>query len=249
MKRILFALILVGLLGTGKAQAGFALEIDLQQATPNPQGSLDHNHLGSDSPLVGTNLSASSVSSSASGSLMTSPMGGFLDFTTGAYDGTNAEGDTLYKAGGNFFILGGPLSTAAGSAPLAYDASTGPAVVKSLGGGVFELTMSITNGYLSSTIAAPLGVTPGYGYDGTLSFDFVVDSTKAGNQLLSGSIQFLGQASPAGNNGPGQDPPAVPEPASVLLVAFGMIGVASARSSRAKRSKAGVSEDDRRPGR
>ena len=235
MKRVLIALMLMGSLGSGQARAGLALEVDLQSSTPNPNGSLDHNHLGSNSPLVGTNLVAPDAS--VPGTSAQSPLSGaFLDFTTGAYDGTDAQGDALYKAGGNFFVLGGLLSTAAGSPPLAYDASTGPTVVKSLGGGVFELTMAITNGYLSTALATPLGVAAGYAYDATLRFDFIVDTSKAGNQLLSGSIQFLGQPAPAGN--PGGDPQAVPEPASALLIALGLVGAASARASRAKRSKA-----------
>src|SRR5258705_78286 len=83
--------------------------------------------------------------------------------------------------------------------------------------GSIDLTMLTTDGYLSAAIASPLGVTPGYNYDAALSFEFVVDTSKAGNQLISGSIQFLGQPTPAG------DPSSVPEPASALMVVFGMI--------------------------
>ena len=229
MKRVVFAVILMGSLCPEEARAGLTLEVHLDSSTPNPNGSLDHNHLGQDSPLVGTNLMASSASNPGGSS--PGPLNGFLDFTTGAYLGTNASGDSFYGGGGNFFLLGSLLSSSAGSSPLAYDASAGSTVVRSLGGGLFELTMMVTNAYLSAAIATPLGVAPGYSYDAALSFEFVVDPRKAGNQLMGGSIQFLGQPQPASGAG------AVPEPASALMIAIGMIGLASARSFRARRSK------------
>jgi hypothetical protein len=226
MKRALCA-ILFTILVSSSCQAGYQGQIGLASGAGN-QGSLGNTLSGLGSVLVGTNLSAPIASAFAgpnSGSTM--PLNGYFDFNTGAYAGLDSSGNTLYAAGGNFFIMPGPLPASAGAPPLASSLSTGIATVSALGvktpGGdaEYELTMGFTGGYLSQSLAAYYGLPyvslpQGQLYSGIIDFVFVKDSTLAGNQLLGGTISFdlpIGPLTPA------------PEPSSVVMLLIGGAGV------------------------
>lgn len=210
------------ILVASSSQAGYVGQVNLASGS-GAAGSLGNTLNGLGSVLVGTNLSApllTSFSGPTAGT--TTPLGGFFDFNTGAYAGTDASGNTLYAAGGNFFVLGGTLPDAAGSPPLASSLTTGIATVRALGitttagDAEYELTMGFTGAYLSSSVSAFLGLNyqslpQGRTYSGVLDFIFVKNSSLAGDQLLSGSISFN---APINNQ-------VVPEPSSIAMVLIG----------------------------
>jgi hypothetical protein len=215
MKRALCA-ILFTFLVSPYSQAGYVGQINLSSGsgalgslgTMGPQGT---GSTGANSYVVGTNLAAFSVTS-ASGT-MTTLTGGFLDFNTGIYTGTDANGVVHYAAGGNFFVLENPVF---GSQPVyARDNSTGAATVTSLGinspagDAEYELTMSFSTANLLSPISDAFGASSPGLYMGTVSFIFVNDSNLAGAQLLGGSITFT----------------TVPEPSSLVMVVIGGVGL------------------------
>jgi hypothetical protein len=232
--RFLIATVCSILLAPALAVGGITLRLDVQPSSPDPLGSLDHNHLGPDSPLVGTNLNVPTEDLSESSA--TFALGAYLDFTTGAYLGTDASGVAHYGSGGDFFALGGPLASGAGTPPLAYDLDTGPSTVTPEEGGTFVLSMTFTNAFLSSTVGAPFGVAAGHDYAGTLTLTFVNDPALAGNQVLSGSITVNLDSSGGSGSVGGL---AVPEPASGLLLALGMALAAVGIARWSIRSEAG----------
>lgn len=229
MKPALCAILFTAL-AVSNSEAGYvAGEINLSTGS-GPLGSLGTVGSGSGAMLVGTNLAAPSITPLSGGVVSAVPLqGSYLDFQTGTYTGTDGMGHTYYGPGGNFFILAGTLQQAAGTSPIASSLTTGPATVTALGNGQFELTMSFTGGYLSEPVAQEFGTSfvplaMGRIYSGTLDFIFVVNSSLAGNQLISGGIYFNSTA--------------VPEPSSLALVTLGGFGVLGYGRRRLKRRAA-----------
>ena len=222
MKRA-FCVVFFSVLISSTTQAGYQGQITLASGS-QPNGSLGNALDGLGSVIVGTNLSAPTMTiltGSSSGTSAT--LNGYFDFNTGAYEHTNTNGDQVYASGGNFFILSGLLEVAAGLPPLASSLTTGEATVHALGistpkgDAEYQLTMSFSGAYLSQEVASFYGLPyvsiadGGRLYSGVLSFIYVNDSSLAGNQLLSGSILFN---APISNQ-------AVPEPSSLAMVLIG----------------------------
>jgi hypothetical protein len=239
MKRALCAILLAILVPSTSTQAGYAGQVALATGS-GAGGSLATTGSGTGSDLVGTNLAAPVVTPLGSVPGTTNPIGGYFDFNTGAYAGTDAAGNTMYGPGGNFFVLNGPLSTSAGSPPVVSSLTTGDATVTALGittaagDAEYELTMAFTGGYLSDLIAQDFGVgylplTDGRVYSGTLDFIFVNNHTLGGDQLLSGTITF-NSVSPGDTT--------VPEPSSLVMLVMGGAGVLGYGGFRRRRRPA-----------
>jgi hypothetical protein len=215
MRRGLYAILLVTLFATF-SEAGYVGEINLGSANPDTNAALAVSGTGANSTLQGTGLQAPSVTSA--GGTMTSLTGGYLFFTTGTYAGTNAQGDTLYNGGGDFFVLQNNVMQSTPVYAKAY-LTTGPATVTTLTGmfenvgGVnkqeYELTMGFSGGTLNSPIYSLFGAPASGTYTGTFQMIFIQDSSLAGNQLISGNITFN----------------LVPEPSSYAMVLIGGLGL------------------------
>lgn len=225
MKSALCAILFATLVASS-SQASYSVgQVGLSSGS-GPNGSLAAIGSGGNSEVVGTNLAAPLLTPLALANPGASvPLtSSYLDFETGKYLGTNAQGQTLYGSGGNFFILNGTLDVAGGKTPpIVSSLTTGPATVTSLGNGQFNLSESFTGAFLSAAVANEFGVpyfplSDGRIYSGTLSFNYVVDSSLAGNQLLSGTITFAALPSSTGNT-------SVPEPSSVVLLVIGAAGL------------------------
>jgi PEP-CTERM motif len=221
MKSALCAILFATLVASS-SQASYAVgQVGLSSGS-GPNGSLGAVGVGSASEVIGTNLAAPLLTPLATNSGAIVPLvSSYLDFETGKFTGINALGQATYGPGGNFFILNGTLTDAAGKPAMVTSLTTGPATVTAIGNGQFDLAMTFTGAYLSSAIANEFGVpyfplSEGRLYSGTVNLIYVVDSSLAGNQLQSGTITFT--ALPAGT-------PSVPEPSSVILLVIGGVGL------------------------
>jgi hypothetical protein len=237
MKSALCAILFATLVASSSRASYSVGQVGLSSGS-GPNGSLAAIGSGSSSEVVGTNLAVPMLTPLATTSAgMSVPLtSSYFDFETGKYAGTNAQGQTLYGPGGNFFVLNGTLENAAGTAPVVSSLTTGPATVTSLGNGLFNLAMSFTGAYLSSAVANQFGVpyfplSEGRLYSGTLSFNYVVDSSLAGNQLQSGTITFTALPATTGDT-------SVPEPSSVILLVMGAAGLLAHGRHRHRRHAA-----------
>jgi hypothetical protein len=216
MKRALCAILLAILVPSTSTQAGYAGQVALATGS-GAGGSLATTGSGTGSDLVGTNLAAPVVTPLGSVPGTTNPIGGYFDFNTGAYAGTDAAAPPVVSS----LTTGDATVTALGITTAAGDAE-------------YELTMAFTGGYLSDLIAQDFGVgylplTDGRVYSGTLDFIFVNNHTLGGDQLLSGTITF-NSVSPGDTT--------VPEPSSLVMLVMGGAGVLGYGGFRRRRRPA-----------
>lgn len=129
-------------------------------------------------------------------------LGKYLDLQTGPF--------------ADFFVLPGPVEEFHGTPPYAYGfGPAGSTLTESRG--VYHLAMAGLDSAMTGLLAPLFGVDPSARYDGTLTLDFVRDPRLAGGQVLGGSIVLVA--------------PSVPEPASVALVASGLVVALAIRRS------------------
>jgi hypothetical protein len=131
--------------------------------------------------------------------------GGRLDFTTGAYTGTDAAGDLMYGPGGTLTI-----SDSAGT--LFSGQFTGTTMLIPETGGLFKILVAGFAGQVNASLDSFFGLSTGETSAGTLSLNF--SSSTAGLSLLSGDVSV--------DPNPQGPPIGVPEPASLALMALGL---------------------------
>ncbi len=179
---------------TGEAQASANLTFTL---TPQSNAGLI-SYAGGDAPLVGSNLSVSSVTGLSTAlhpnGALTLDSTGSLNFTTGNYTSSPTTNEIDFNSGGSISITGG--IAALGIAPgttLLTGSFTGDSFVKSLGtndldvqGGAF---INVVNPTLAAYFGLPVGSTV---YSGGLATLFEAPSTANGGfasvDLSSGSV-------------------------------------------------------------
>ncbi len=148
---------------------------------------------------------------------------GRLDFTTGAYTGTDASGDLMYGPGGTLTI-----SDSAGT--LFTGQFTGTTTLVPETGGLFKILVAGFAGQINAGLDTYFGLSTGNSSAGTLSLNFASSST--GLSFLSGDISV--DPNP---QGPPIGAGSVPEPASLALMALGLPAALFARR-RARRNAA-----------
>ncbi|HEY2154622.1 MAG TPA: PEP-CTERM sorting domain-containing protein [Isosphaeraceae bacterium] len=146
--------------------------------------------------------------------------GGRLDFTTGAYTGTDAAGDLMYGPGGTLTI-----SDSAGT--LFSGQFTGTTTLVPETGGLFKILVAGFAGQVNAGLNSFFGLSTGDSSAGTLSLNFASSST--GLTFLSGDISI--------DPNPQGPPIGVPEPASLALIALGL-PVALVARRRARKNAA-----------
>ncbi len=207
------------------AQTGTAgmVGFTVSPTTPAPDAALETKADGS---IVGTNINVTVAFGSANATSTPTQfsIGAYLDFSTGSYLGTDANGNKTYSnANANFFILGGPLEDkvhGAGSSPLAFSVDLLTTVASpTTPSGEYQLTATVLSAFIDPTIAQSFGLTGGSTFAGTFNVSFIFDSTKAGDQVAGGGI-ILNQNLPALGTGI-----IVPAPPSLVLSAFGLVGM------------------------
>lgn len=146
--------------------------------------------------------------------------GGRLDFTTGAYTGTDAAGDLMYGPGGTLTITDSAGTLFAGQ-------FTGTTTLVPETDGLFKILVAGFAGQVNAGLDSLFGLSTGQSSAGTLSLNF--SSSASGLGFLSGDISI--------DPNPQGPPAAAPEPASLALMALGL-PVALLARRRARRNSA-----------
>ncbi len=225
MSTCLRSSVLACLLVTALAQSGTAgmVGFTVSPTVPAPQGSIDTKADGS---IVGTNLNVTVAFGSANAGQTPTQfsIGAFLDFSTGSFLGTDASGNKTYSGtNANFFILGGPLDDPThgrGSPPLAFSVDMLTTVIApTTPSGQYELAATLLAANVNPAIAQSFGLSGGTTFTGTFVLSFIFDSRLAGDQVSGGGVN-LNQNIPALTT---------PAPPSLVLAAFGMVGMTAGR--------------------
>ncbi len=131
--------------------------------------------------------------------------GGRLDFTTGAYTGTDAAGDLMYGPGGTLTITDSAGTLFSGQ-------FTGTTTLVPETGGLFKILVAGFAGQVNAGLDGFYGLSTGDSSAGILSLNF--SSKDSVLSFLSGDISV--------DPNPQGPPISAPEPASLALMALGL---------------------------